>query len=107
MDISINLPDGSSRSIPEGSSVYDLAKAISPRLAKAAVIGVVNDREVDVTYALHDGDQVRIVTDKDALGLETLRHSAAHLMAAAILEEIPRAQLTIGPVTDDGFYYDI
>jgi threonyl-tRNA synthetase len=107
MDISINLPDGSSRSIPEGSSVFDLAKSISPGLAKAAVIGVVGDREVDVSHTLQDGDQVRIVTKKDPEGLEVLRHSAAHLMAAAILEEVPGAQLTIGPVTDDGFYYDI
>ena len=107
MDISINLPDGSSRAVPAGSSVFDLAKSISPRLAKAAVIGVVNEREVDVTHTLSDGDTVQIVTEKDALGLETLRHSAAHLMAAAILEEVPGAQLTIGPVTEDGFYYDI
>lgn len=107
MDISINLPDGSSRSIPEGSSVFDLAKSISPGLAKAAVIGVVGDREVDVSHTLRDGDQVRIVTKKDPEGLEVLRHSAAHLMAAAILEEVPGAQLTIGPVTEDGFYYDI
>ncbi len=107
MDISINLPDGSSRSVPEGSSVFDLAKSISPHLAKAAITGVVNDREVDVRHALSDGDQVRIITNKDPEALHTLRHSAAHLMAAAILEEVPGAQLTIGPVTDDGFYYDI
>ncbi len=107
MDISINLPDGSSRSVPEGSSVFDLAKSISPRLAKAAVLGVVGGQEVDVTHTLADGDEVRIITDKDPEALHTLRHSAAHLMAAAILEEVPGAQLTIGPVTDDGFYYDI
>ncbi|MGH1341832.1 MAG: threonine--tRNA ligase [Nannocystales bacterium] len=107
MDISINLPDGSSRSVPEGSSVFDLAKSISPHLAKAAITGVVNEQEVDVRHALSDGDQVRIITNKDPEALHTLRHSAAHLMAAAILEEVPGAQLTIGPVTDDGFYYDI
>lgn len=107
MDISINLPDGSSRSVPEGSSVFDLAKSISPHLAKAAIIGVVGGQEVDVRHPLHDGDQVRIITNKDPEALQTLRHSAAHLMAAAILEEVPGAQLTIGPVTNDGFYYDI
>ncbi len=107
MDISISLPDGSSKAIPDGSSVLDLAKSISPRLAKAAVIGVVNEREVDITHPLADGDRVQIITNKDALGLQTLRHSAAHLMAAAILEELPGAQLTIGPTTEDGFYYDI
>ncbi|MEX1365468.1 MAG: threonine--tRNA ligase [Nannocystaceae bacterium] len=107
MSISVSLPDGSAKELPDGSSVLDLARAISPRLAKAAVIGVVNDRPVDVTAGLADGDQVEIVTDKDPLGLDTLRHSAAHLMAAAILQEVPGAQLTIGPTTDDGFYYDI
>lgn len=107
MDISINLPDGSSRSIPEGSSVFDLAKSISPGLAKAAVVGVVDGQQVDVSHTLQDGDEVRIVTKKDPEALEVLRHSAAHLMAAAILEEVPGAQLTIGPVTEDGFYYDI
>ncbi len=107
MSISVSLPDGSPRELPEGSSVFDLAKAISPRLAKAAVLGVVNDNPVDVAHVLQDADRVQIVTDKDPLGLDTLRHSAAHLMAAAILKELPGAQLTIGPTTEDGFYYDI
>ncbi|MCA9715383.1 MAG: threonine--tRNA ligase [Myxococcales bacterium] len=107
MSIAVTLPDGSSRSLEDGATVLDLARSISPGLAKATVIGLVNDRQVDVRHALQDGDAVRLVTDRDPLGLETLRHSAAHLMAAAILEEFPSAQLTIGPVTDDGFYYDI
>jgi threonyl-tRNA synthetase len=107
MSISVSLPDGSARALPQGSTVRDLAKAISPKLAKAAVLGVIGDRPVDLTHVLADGDQVRIVTSADGLGLQTLRHSAAHLMAAAILQEVPGAQLTIGPTTDDGFYYDI
>ncbi|MCX4242417.1 threonine--tRNA ligase [Paraliomyxa miuraensis] len=107
MSISVSLPDGSAKELPLGSTVRDLAKAISPRLAKAAVLGVVDDRPVDLGHALTDGSRVRIVTSEDPLGLDTLRHSAAHLMAAAILEEVPGAQLTIGPTTDDGFYYDI
>jgi threonyl-tRNA synthetase len=107
MSIRISLPDGSSKELDDGASVRDLARAISPGLAKAAVLGLVNDRPVDLTAKLSDGDSARIVTAKDALGLETLRHSAAHLMAAAILEEFPGAQLTIGPVTENGFYYDI
>jgi len=107
MSIAVKLPDGSERQIDSGANVYDLAKDISQGLAKNAVIGVVNGREVDTSYTLSDGDTVQIVTNKDALGLETLRHSAAHLMAAAILNVFPKAQLTIGPVTDDGFYYDI
>ncbi len=107
MTISVSLPDGSKRELSDDSSVRDLAQAISPRLAKSAVIGVVNDTEVDLSHPLADGDEVRIVTDSDPLGLETLRHSAAHLMAAAILEEFPGVQLTIGPATADGFYYDL
>ncbi len=107
MSISVSLPDGSAKELPQGSTVFDLAKAISPRLAKVAVLGVVDDHPVDLTYPLADGSRAKIVTMDDPLGLETLRHSAAHLMAAAILEEVPGAQLTIGPTTDDGFYYDI
>jgi threonyl-tRNA synthetase len=107
MSIRITLPDGSAKDLEPGATVADLARSISPGLAKAAVIGLVNEHEVDLTHRLADGDRVQIVTGKDALGLHTLRHSAAHLMAAAILEEVPGAQLTIGPVTDDGFYYDI
>ncbi len=107
MNISIRLPDGSSKTLPEGSSVFDLARSIAPGLAKSAVLGVVNDVTVDIGHRLADDDRVKIVTTKDALGLETLRHSAAHLMAAALLDELPGAQLTIGPTTDDGFYYDI
>lgn len=107
MSISVSLPDGSTRPLDEGSSVRDLAASISPRLAKAAIVGVVNDQQVDLTRELRDGDRVKIVTDKDPEALDVLRHSAAHLMAAAILEELPGAQLTIGPATEDGFYYDI
>lgn len=107
MTISVSLPDGSQRELPPGSSVRDLAVSISPGLAKSAIIGVVNDQPVDLTHELVDGDTAKIVTDRDPLGLETLRHSAAHLMAAAILEEVPGVQLTIGPATEDGFFYDL
>ncbi|TPV93919.1 MAG: threonine--tRNA ligase [Myxococcales bacterium FL481] len=107
MSINVSLPDGSSKQLDNGATVGDLARAISPGLAKASVLGRVNDREVDLGYALSDGDRVEVITTRDPLGLDTLRHSAAHLMAAAILAEVPGAQLTIGPVTDDGFYYDI
>ena len=109
MSIRISLPDGSDKSIDDGASVFDLAKAISPGLAKAAVVGVVNEETVDLTHPLAEGDQVEIVTKTDPRALDVLRHSAAHLMAAAILKEVPGAQLTIGPTTEDppGFYYDI
>ena len=107
MSISVSLPDGSEKSLEEGASAADLAKAISPGLAKMAVLAKVNDQPVDLAKTLSDGDQVQILTKRDAEALETLRHSAAHLMASAILEEVPGAQLTIGPATDDGFFYDI
>ncbi|MCA9695197.1 MAG: TGS domain-containing protein, partial [Myxococcales bacterium] len=107
MSIAVHLPDGSHKELQDGATVLDLARAISPGLAKSTVIALVNDRQVDTNYTLADGDAVKLVTDRDPLGLDTLRHSAAHLMAAAILAEFPSAQLTIGPVTDDGFYYDI
>jgi len=107
MSISVSLPDGSAKQLPPGSTVFDLAKAISPKLAKVAVLGVVDDHPVDLSHVLADGSRVKIVTTADPLGLDTLRHSSAHLMAAAILEEVPGAELTIGPTTEDGFYYDI
>lgn len=107
MSISVSLPDGSHKQLPTGSTVLDLAKAISPKLARAAVLGVVGEQPVDLSRVLRDGDRVKIVTSDEPLALDTLRHSAAHLMAAAILAEVPGAQLTIGPTTEDGFYYDI
>lgn len=107
MSISVSLPDGSQKDLDDGASVADLARSISKGLAKSAVLGVVDDTPVDLSYRLRGGEQVQIITKKDPLALDTLRHSAAHLMAAAILEEVPGAQLTIGPATSDGFYYDI
>ncbi|MBK8011604.1 MAG: threonine--tRNA ligase [Deltaproteobacteria bacterium] len=105
--INVSLPDGSIRSLEDGATVLDLAKSIGPGLAKAAVAGKVADRLVDVSHHLEDGDAVAILTKKDPEALEILRHSAAHLMADAILRLFPKAQLTIGPVVQDGFYYDI
>jgi len=105
--IEVKLPDGSARSLENGASVMDLATAIGPGLAKAAVVGKVNDRLVDLTYVLKDGDTVSLLTKKDPEALEVLRHSAAHMMADAILRIYPQAELTIGPVVEDGFYYDI
>lgn len=103
----IKLPDGSGRQLPDGSTAADLAAAIGPGLAKAAVAAKVNDKVVDLVAPLPDGAEVALLTKRDAEGLEVLRHSAAHLMADAILRVYPKAQLTIGPVIEDGFYYDI
>ena len=105
--VSIKLPDGSSRELPDGASAADLAMAIGPGLAKAAIVAKVNDEIVDLSVPLPDGATVAIVTKKDEEALEVLRHSAAHLMADAILRVYPKAQLTIGPVVEDGFYYDV
>lgn len=105
--ISVKLPDGSVRELAPGATAMDLAEQIGPGLAKAAVAARVNDKLVDLSRTLSDGDEVAILTKKDEDALDILRHSAAHLMADAILRVFPKAELTIGPVVEDGFYYDI
>ena len=105
--IQIVLPDGSRKSLNEGSSAADLAAAIGPGLAKSAVAAKVDGKITDLSAVLSDGAQVSLLTKKDPEALEVLRHSAAHLMADAILRLFPKAELTIGPSIDDGFYYDI
>lgn len=104
--ISVLLPDGSQREVPTGTTVSGLAESISRGLAKKSVAGRVNGELVDLSRTLQDGDQVQIVTTDDADALEILRHSAAHLMANAVQNLFPGAMVTIGPVTDAGFFYD-
>ncbi len=104
--VTVSLPDGSTRELDETATVLDLAKAIGPRLAKAALAGVVNGREVDLSHPLATGDQVAVVTETSAEGREILRHSTAHLMAQAVTRLWPGARYAIGPVISDGFYYD-
>ncbi len=105
--ISVHLPDGSVRQLEVGASALDLASAIGPGLAKAAVAAKVNGQVCDLRQPLADGADVALLTKKDAEALDVLRHSAAHMMADAILRLFPKAQLTIGPAIEDGFYYDI
>ncbi|HOU91554.1 MAG TPA: TGS domain-containing protein, partial [Polyangiaceae bacterium] len=105
--IQVNLPDGSARQLDDGASAADLAAQIGPGLLKAAVAAKIDGEVVDLSRPLPDGATVAIVTRRDPEALEVLRHSAAHLMADAILRVFPRAQLTIGPAVEDGFYYDI
>ena len=105
-DISIALPDGSTRSLPFGATAGDLAADIGPGLAKAALIATVNDVEVDLNVPLADGQQVSIITADSDAGLETLRHSTAHVLAQAVLEMYPGATYAVGPPIQDGFYYD-
>jgi threonyl-tRNA synthetase len=103
----VKLPDGSSRELESHATAADLAAQIGPGLARAAVAARVDGQVVDLARALPDGAEVALLTKKDADALEVLRHSAAHVMADAILRLHPKALLTIGPVVEDGFYYDI
>ncbi|MFY8088502.1 MAG: TGS domain-containing protein, partial [Rubrivivax sp.] len=104
--ITITLPDNSQRQFPAPLTVADVAASIGPGLAKAALGGKVNGQLVDTSHRLDADVQLAIVTDKDADGLEMIRHSTAHLLAYAVKELFPDAQVTIGPVIDNGFYYD-
>jgi threonyl-tRNA synthetase len=104
--VSVRLPDGSKRSFDAPVRLADVAASIGPGLAKAALAGRVDGKLVDTSYLIeHDAD-IAIVTERDADGLEVLRHSTAHLLAYAVKELFPQAQVTIGPVIDNGFYYD-
>jgi threonyl-tRNA synthetase len=103
----VTLPDGSQRSFDHPVSVFDIAQSIGPGLAKAALAGKVDDKMVDTSYVIDHDVDLNIVTDKDEDGLEIIRHSTAHLLAQAVKELFPDAQITIGPVIEDGFYYDI
>ncbi|HXZ91264.1 MAG TPA: threonine--tRNA ligase [Burkholderiales bacterium] len=102
----IRLPDGSQRSFPHPVTVADVAQAIGPGLARAALAGKVNGRLVDTSFRIEADADLAIVTERDREGLEILRHSTAHLLAHAVKELFPDAQVTIGPVIDNGFYYD-
>ncbi len=104
--VNVKLPDGSIRPFDRPVTVAEVAKAIGPGLAKAALGGRVNGKLVDTSYRVDNDADVAIVTEKDAEGLEILRHSTAHLLAHAVKELFPEAQVTIGPVMEDGFYYD-
>ncbi|HEY8555441.1 MAG TPA: threonine--tRNA ligase [Burkholderiales bacterium] len=102
----VTLPDGSRRQYPQPVTVAEIAADIGPGLARAALAGRVNGRLVDTSYRVSEDAEVAIVTDRDPEGLEVLRHSTAHLLAQAVKELYPEAQVTIGPVIEDGFYYD-
>jgi threonyl-tRNA synthetase len=104
--ISITLPDNSSRELPEGATVYDLAASIGTGLAKAALAGKINGQLVDLSSRLTDADHVEIITEKSPEALEIIRHTTSHLMAQAVKELFPQAKVTIGPAIETGFYYD-
>src|SRR6185503_14913815 len=96
--MNVQLPDGSVKDVPENATVADVAASIGKRLAKDAVAGKVNGKVVDVYAPVPDGAKVEIVTPKSEEGLDTIRHSTAHLMAMAVQELFPGTQVTIGPV---------
>jgi threonyl-tRNA synthetase len=102
----VTLPDGSKRPFDHPVTVDEVAGSIGAGLRKAALAARVNGRLVDTSYVIADDAQLAIVTDKDPDGLEVIRHSTAHLLAQAVKELFPSAQVTIGPVIEDGFYYD-
>jgi threonyl-tRNA synthetase len=105
-NITVSLPDGSTRSLPEGATVRDVAMDISPRLAAAAFAGKIDGALVDVDHVVVEGSSVEIVTDRSPEALGILRHSAAHVMAEAVKDLFPTADFGIGPAIEDGFYYD-
>ena len=104
--ITITLPDGTQREYPAPITIAQIAASIGSGLAKAALAGKVNGKVVDTSYSITENASVAIVTDKDPEGLDTIRHSTAHLLAYAVKELFPEAQVTIGPVIESGFFYD-
>src|SRR5678815_2231817 len=102
----VQLPDGSMKEVPENATIADVAAAIGKGLAKAALAGKIDGKVVDVYAPVHDGAKIEIVTPKSEIGIDTIRHSTAHLMAHAVQELFPGTQVTIGPVIENGFYYD-
>jgi threonyl-tRNA synthetase len=104
--VTVTLPDGSARQVPAGTPVREVARAISPRLAKAALAARVGDRLVDLSFPLTEDAPVRIVTPDGPEALTLYRHSTAHLLAAAVTNLFPGTQCGIGPATEDGFFYD-
>lgn len=102
----ITLPDGQQKQFSQPISIADIAASIGTGLAKAALAGKVNDHLVDTSYLVKTDATVSIITDKSSEGLEIIRHSTAHLLAHAVKQLYPKAQVTIGPVIEDGFFYD-
>ena len=103
---SITLPDGSKRQFDHPVTVHEVAADIGPGLAKAALAGKIGDRLVDTSHSIDSDVELAIITEKNEEGLDIIRHSTAHLLAQAVKHLYPSAQVTIGPVIEDGFYYD-
>lgn len=104
--LTITLPDGTQKNYPAPQTIQEVAASIGAGLAKAAIAGMVDGKLVDTFYVIDHNAAVRIITDRDPEGLEIIRHSTAHLLAHAVKTLFPKAQVTIGPVIENGFYYD-
>ena len=104
--ITVTLPDKSQRTFSNPLSVQDVAQNIGAGLAKATLAGIVDGKEVDADFIIQNDVELTILTDRSPEGLFIIRHSTAHLMAMAVKQLFPSAQVTIGPVIEDGFYYD-
>jgi threonyl-tRNA synthetase len=104
--LNIRLPDGSQKSFPGPTTVAEVAQSIGAGLARAALAGKVNGKLVDTSFRIESDAELSIVTERDPEGVDILRHSTAHLLAQAVKELFPEAQVTIGPVIENGFYYD-
>ena len=102
----VRLPDGSERKFDQPVTVMEVAMSIGAGLARAAIAGKINGKLVDTSDLIKDDSDLSIVTEKDVEGLEIIRHSSAHLLAHAVKELFPDVQVTIGPVIENGFYYD-
>ncbi|MEE8410448.1 MAG: TGS domain-containing protein [Myxococcota bacterium] len=106
-EITITLPDGSTKQVAFGSTIRQVAESIGPSLGKAAIAGVINGGDiVDVQTPLEQDCKIKIVTLKSEEGLEVLRHSVSHVMASAVQKLFPGTQVTFGPAIEDGFFYD-
>ena len=105
--ITVTLPDGTSKTLPEGATALELAQSIGPGLARAAMASVINGRVRDLRFPLQEGDVVRLLTTKDPESLDVLRHSAAHILAQAVQSLWPDAKVATGPTVENGFYYDL
>src|SRR5437867_4140483 len=104
--IRVSLPDGSEKTVPRGTPVLEVARSLGPRLAREALVARVNGRLVDVYVPLTQDSSLVLITPGQPEALQVYRHSTAHLLAQAVQELFPKARVGIGPVTEEGFYYD-
>ncbi len=103
----ITFPDGNSKNYKQGITIMEIAESISPGLAKNAIAGEINGVLIDTSLPIHSDTNIKIITSKDEVGIETIRHSFAHLIGHAVKQLYPSAKMAIGPIIEDGFYYDI